>query len=70
MILSGDYSKDALLRINDSSQEEKDDAAELIQNCLQTDVDERWTISDILGCRWLRDVKDEADEGSEGGWIL
>lgn len=56
MIEKGEWDVKALqdtLMAMGSSDEEAASAAELVQGCLESDPEERWTISDVLACRWL-----------------
>ncbi|KAK2745238.1 hypothetical protein FQN57_003933 [Myotisia sp. PD_48] len=53
-ILAGRWDKEAVLKDGEGRQDRLD-ALELIQGCLEMDPAKRWTISDVLACRWIRD---------------
>lgn len=57
-ILANDWDRDRLL------EKDGDECLELVEGCLQTDVDKRWDIQDVLASRWLKDVA-ERENGEE-----
>ncbi|KAJ5578194.1 uncharacterized protein N7459_007158 [Penicillium hispanicum] len=72
-ILAGKWNNDAVIgEITDELlRKDRQDALELIQGCLEMDVDKRWTIRDILGCSWLQEVAEASEESSpESAWRL
>lgn len=53
-IRSGEYDVE-LIRSSEAVQDGGvEDALALVQGCLEMDVEKRWTIHDILECRWLQ----------------
>ncbi|KAJ5204473.1 uncharacterized protein N7498_005352 [Penicillium cinerascens] len=72
-ILSGTWNHDAVIgHVTDELlRRDRQDALELIEGCLEMDVDKRWTIRDILNCAWLREVAETYSESSpESAWRL
>ena len=57
-ILANDWDRNKLL------EKGGDECLELVDGCLQTDVDHRWDIQDVLASRWLKDVA-ESEDGEE-----
>lgn len=64
-IQNGEYDVD-LLRQSDALKEQSDaeDAIALVTGCLEVDAEKRWTINDILECRWLGGCADLYEEVS------
>ncbi|KAF9893461.1 hypothetical protein FE257_010773 [Aspergillus nanangensis] len=62
-ILSGTWNHNSVLGETSDALNHKDrtDALELIKGCLHMEADKRWTIRDILGCSWLREVAESAN---------
>lgn len=60
-ILSGKWDKTAVVKGDDNVQE-RHEALDLIQGCLEMDTAKRWTIADIMNCAWFRGCADDADE--------
>lgn len=71
-ILSGKWNRDALLGELTSklSRHDRQDALDLVQGCLEMDVNKRWTIRDVLDCAWLREVAQFNDSSPEAMWGL
>lgn len=66
-ILAGDWDRQ---RLKDKGG---DEAMELVEGCLEMDVQKRWEIDDVLGSWWLREEvekNDEQDGAYGGGWGL
>lgn len=51
-ILAGHWDENAVLN-GDGDLEDRQDALELIQGCLEMDPVKRWTISEVMSARWL-----------------
>ncbi|KAJ6116734.1 hypothetical protein N7512_006459 [Penicillium capsulatum] len=72
-ILGGNWNRDALLgEITDELlRQDREDVLELVKGCLEMDVHKRWDIRRILGCPWLREVANTAEESPiESVWRL
>lgn len=72
-ILSGRWNSDAILgdMTDELLRNDRQDALELVKGCLEMDVYKRWTIRDILGCSWLREMAETAEESSpDSVWKL
>lgn len=72
-ILSGTWNREAIL--NEVTDElllrDRQDALDLVINCLEMSVQKRWTIRDILASSWLREVAESAEESSpDSVWKL
>jgi serine/threonine protein kinase len=71
-ILSGTWNHDSVLgEIDDALiHQDRADALELIKGCLHMEADKRWTIRDVLGCSWLREVAEGSETPSDSVWKL
>lgn len=73
-ILSGNWNKQAVLGDSDDPQVRRDrqDALELIEACLDMDMNKRWNIQQILASRWLRDQGEcaDVDDSTDSSWKL
>lgn len=72
-ILSGTWNREAMLSgiADDLLRKDRQDALDLVQGCLEMDVNKRWTIRDILASRWLREAAESAEESSpDSVWKL
>ncbi|KAF3398470.1 Serine/threonine-protein kinase MARK2 [Penicillium rolfsii] len=72
-ILSGTWNREAI--INEVTDEtllrDRQDALDLVINCLEMNVHKRWTIRDILASSWLREIAESAEESSpDSVWKL
>ncbi|KAF9889676.1 hypothetical protein FE257_006982 [Aspergillus nanangensis] len=63
-IISGSWNKQAVLgeQIDSHDRQDREDVLELIKGCLEVNVKKRWTISDVLSSRWLRDFSLNEDD--------
>lgn len=59
-ILAGDWNVDKLRKKGTP------DIVELVENCLQMDVERRWDADEVMQCAWFSDIADEADD--TGDW--
>ena len=66
-ILEGDWDI-GLLRKGQAARESPDDVVDLVRGCLAMDPARRWTITEILKCRWLEGCQ-ELYEHVERPWI-
>jgi serine/threonine protein kinase len=66
-ILEGDWDI-GLLRKGQAARESPDDVVDLVRGCLAMDPARRWTITEILKCRWLEGCQ-ELYEHIERPWI-
>jgi serine/threonine protein kinase len=66
-ILAGQWDKQAVLK-GDGDPQERQDALELIQGCLEMDPAKRWTIGDVLSARWFGRDADHAKDGGPSRW--
>lgn len=64
-ILSGTWDRAAVLgdETNLAAFRDRKYALELIEGCLAMDVEERWTIRDVLSSRWLRELSENGEDG-------
>lgn len=71
-IVSGMWNRSAVLGDSEDSEvrQSRMDALELIEGCLEIDVDKRWTIRQILASRWLRDQSERAGDSTDTSWKL
>lgn len=72
-ILGGTWNREALLgEITDElERQDREDVLELVEGCLEMDVHKRWDIRRILGCSWLHEVANTAEESPiEPVWRL
>lgn len=72
-ILNGTWNRDAMLGelTDEHVRYDRRDALDVVEGCLRMDTEKRWTIRDILGCSWLREVADTAEDSSpESPWRL
>ncbi|KAJ5574972.1 hypothetical protein N7450_008871 [Penicillium hetheringtonii] len=72
-ILNGTWNRDAMLGelTDESARYDRRNALEAVKGCLEMDPEKRWTIRDILGCSWLREVAETAEDSSpESPWRL
>ncbi|KKY19384.1 hypothetical protein UCRPC4_g04544 [Phaeomoniella chlamydospora] len=64
-ILSGDWDRDRL------QQKGGDEVLEMMEGCLTMEVEERWTIRDVIESSWLCDEYEATiDEESETAWTF
>jgi serine/threonine protein kinase len=69
-IINGKWDRDAVL-VADLANPDRQEALELIEGCLQMDLNTRFTIRDALDCRWLRECTDSAEEAIDDSiWKL
>ena len=54
MIFKGEWKEENVLQ-GDNDLEQRQDALELLRNCLHMEMDKRWTIGEVLRCKWFRD---------------
>ena len=66
-IITGNWNRE--LALGDGSRD-RADAFELINGCLELNVDRRWTIQDVLSSKWLRDYPDCSGENAAPQWNL
>lgn len=72
-ILSGKWNKEAVLSNNIDPQllQDRQDALDVIQGCLELDVEKRWNIRDVLNSRWLRGYPECTDDSmADAIWRL
>lgn len=72
-IINGTWNREAVQGDIDDRQtfQDRADALELIQGCLELDVDKRWTIRDVLASRWFRGYQETSDENlTDTTWRL
>lgn len=71
-ILSGKWSHEAVLGevAGELHRKDREHALELVKGCLEMNVEQRWTIRDVLNCAWLRDIAETYEERSESLWRL
>ncbi|OJJ35299.1 hypothetical protein ASPWEDRAFT_40502 [Aspergillus wentii DTO 134E9] len=72
-ILSGNWNQNAVLGETQDQQlrQDRGDALEVIKGCLEMDVDNRWTIRDILSSRWLQGFSECMEENAaDNAWKL
>ncbi|KAM5446740.1 hypothetical protein MaudCBS49596_006346 [Microsporum audouinii] len=69
-ILAGKWDRNAVLATTDESEKhDREDALEMIEGCLEMDPMKRWTISDVLACRWFHSCADTAELATRlNGW--
>ncbi|PGH17622.1 CAMK protein kinase [Helicocarpus griseus UAMH5409] len=63
-IMSGMWDKTAVMKCGGDTQE-REDALELIQGCLEMDPLKRWTIREALESRWLKGCCNSADDPAD-----
>ena len=54
MIIKGEWKEENVLQ-GDDDAEQRQDALELLRNCLHMEVEKRWTIGQVLCCKRLKD---------------
>jgi hypothetical protein len=59
MIETGDWNKDLVLA-SPAGQVDGEDICDLLHGCLNTDPDLRWTIADVMDCKWFTGLVDVA----------
>lgn len=59
-ILSGQWNREAVLK-DDGHLDERSEALELIEGCLEMDPVKRLTIAEIMACSWFRNLVDESE---------
>lgn len=72
-IINGSWNREAVQGDIDDRQtfQNRADALELIQGCLELDVDKRWTIRDVLASRWFGGYQETSDENlTDTTWRL
>jgi serine/threonine protein kinase len=72
-ILSGQWNRAAVLgsRTDRSTRKDREHVLELIEGCLDMDVENRWTVRDVLSSRWLRELAEIGEDGeAETIWKL
>ncbi|KAF3910845.1 hypothetical protein ABW20_dc0105435 [Dactylellina cionopaga] len=57
MIIKGDYDKDLL---RSKAGPEHEDLLELLEGCINMDVNERWDIGQVLDCKWFEGLGEES----------
>lgn len=68
MILSGELNREALQRAGRAGGIENE-VMELVQGCLDMESESRWTIGQVLNCRWLNGCEEMLEEIHES-WKL
>ena len=68
MILAGEWNRDVLRRAKGSTTTD-DEGAELVIGCLEMQVEDRWSIAQVLESRWLNGCQEMLEEISES-WKL
>ncbi|KAL4782002.1 kinase-like domain-containing protein [Aspergillus varians] len=68
-IRGGIWDKQAVMG-DGSDLETRRDALELITNCLEMNHRKRWTVRQVLSCRFLREFAEAADSPSDTAWKL
>lgn len=68
MILSGELNREALQRAGRAGGMENE-VMELVQGCLDMESESRWTIGQVLDCRWLNGCEEMLEEIHES-WKL
>ena len=61
MILKGEWDRDALGKMRGDEQE-RADAADVVERCLDMDAETRCCISGILESRWFRGCVNDVDD--------
>ncbi|KAJ5883622.1 uncharacterized protein N7473_010508 [Penicillium subrubescens] len=72
-ILSGTWNREAILNgvTDELLLRDRQDALDLVINCLEMNFHKRWTIRDILASSWLREVAESTEESSpDSVWKL
>ncbi|KAG9564471.1 kinase-like protein, partial [Aureobasidium melanogenum] len=59
LIETGDWNKDLVLS-SPAGQVDAEDICDLLHGCLNTDPDLRWTIADVMDCKWFSGLVDVA----------
>ncbi|KAI5205028.1 kinase-like protein [Aureobasidium subglaciale] len=59
LIEAGDWNKD-LVEASPAGQVASKDICDLLHGCLNTDPDLRWTIADVMDCKWFQGLVDVA----------
>jgi serine/threonine protein kinase len=59
MIEAGDWNKDLVLS-SPAGRVDGEDICDLLHGCLNTDPDLRWTIADVMDCKWFTGLVDVA----------
>lgn len=59
LIEAGDWNKD-LVMSSPAGQVDAEDICDLLHGCLNTDPDLRWTITDVMDCKWFSGLVDVA----------
>ena len=62
MIIKGEWREEMVLQ-GEGDEESRRDALDMLRNCMHMDVDKRWTIDEVLRCRWLKDCVPVESEG-------
>jgi serine/threonine protein kinase len=69
-IIKGNWERRAVLTA-DPKNPDRQGALELIESCLDMDPSRRWTIQDVLNCRWLQGCSNSAEETTDDSiWRL
>lgn len=68
MILCGELNREALHRAGEAGRMENE-VMELVQGCLDMESESRWTIRQVLDCRWLNGCEEMLEEIHES-WKL
>ncbi|KAI1931740.1 hypothetical protein LOZ65_001179 [Ophidiomyces ophidiicola] len=66
-IANGRWNRNAVFK-GDDDLEQRHDALVLIQGCLELDPLKRWTIADVLECRWFEDCATKIEEHIHPKW--
>ena len=72
-IVAGSWNREAVQGdVNDQRvHQDRTDALELIEGCLELNVDKRWTIRDVLASRWFHEYQETHDENlTDATWRL
>ena len=69
-ITKGKWDRNAVLSHN-ANDPDRQMALELIQGCLEIDINQRWTVRDALDSRWFREYSNSAEETADNSpWKL
>lgn len=58
--------KDAVRRNCGDDEREVENAVEIVEGCLRIDVERRWDVGRVVGCRFLEGFGDVDDGGRQG----
>lgn len=61
MIIKGEWKEEMVLQ-GEGDEESRHDALEMLRNCLHMEANKRWTIEEVLRCKWLKGCLPEKSE--------